>query len=105
MGDKEKPMPVLFRRASLAAASLALAAGLLLTLPIAPGGAVTAAPGSHEAIDPTWLLCRAENATVEQAADWKSFVKGKGVSERVDTGWRRFCKKKIHINPNNHTCK
>lgn len=59
-------MPVLFRRASLAAASLALAAGLILTLPIAPGGAVSAAPGNHEAIDPTWLLCRAEIARVEQ---------------------------------------
>lgn len=69
-------MPVSFRRASLAAASLALAAGLLLTLPIAPGGAVSAAPGSHEAIDPTWLLCRAEIAKVEQEAQIPAHLLG-----------------------------
>jgi hypothetical protein len=60
-------MPVLFRRAGLAAASLALAASLILTLPIPSGGAVSVVPDSQEAIDPTWLLCRAEIAKVEEA--------------------------------------
>lgn len=60
-------MPVLFRRAGLAAASLALAASLILTLPIRPGAVAAVAPASQEAIDPTWLLCRAEIARIEEA--------------------------------------
>jgi len=59
-------MPVLFRRAGLAAASLALAASLFLALPSRPGGAVSMLPTEQEAIDPAWLLCRAEIARVEQ---------------------------------------
>lgn len=59
-------MPVLFRRAGLAAASLAIAASLLLTLPSRPGGAVSMAPAGQEAVDPAWLLCRAAIANTEQ---------------------------------------
>ena len=60
-------MPVSFRRAGLAASVLALAASLMLTLPIRPGGAVSAPAEDGQGVDPAWQFCRAEIAAVEQA--------------------------------------
>jgi hypothetical protein len=60
-------MPVSFRRAGLAASILALAASLILTLPIRPGGAVSAPAEDGHGIDPAWQFCRDEIAAVEQA--------------------------------------
>jgi len=69
-------MPVLFRRAGLTLASLALAASLILTLPIASGGAVSVAPATDEALDPAWLLCRSEIARVEEAKEIPAHLLG-----------------------------
>ena len=60
-------MPVSFRRAGLAASIMALAASLILTLPIRPGGAVSAPTNDGQGIDPAWKSCRAEIAAIEQA--------------------------------------
>jgi hypothetical protein len=60
-------MPVSFRRTGLVATGLALAASLILTLPMRPGGAASTAAIGAQGIDPAWKYCRAEIAKVERA--------------------------------------
>lgn len=69
-------MPFSFRRAGLATAFLALAASLILTLPIRAGGAVSVAPDGQEAVDAAWLLCRSEIARIEQERDIPAHLLG-----------------------------
>lgn len=59
-------MLVSFRRFSLAAAALALAAGLAPSLPSRPGDAAAALGGAGQALDPAWDYCRAEIGRVER---------------------------------------